>query len=154
MKLEDFKVGFLMVGCSQDICYDIKARWKLEDRPTILVASHGGLIKDFMTFLVEQKGCTLPTDNMSYKGISPNCGFTKLTLRLNTDQELISIHCNDLYNGQHLQGLDCLATKNHHLSPLAAANVEEEQKQRNRNLNSNSNLNNRNQQQQQALAQN
>lgn len=125
----------------EDLCYSIKLRWSLDDKPTILVASHGGLIKDLMTYLVEVKGCTLPLANSAYKGISPNCGFTKITLKLDTEKELESIHCTDLYNGRHLQGLDCLATKNHHLSPLANINKEALASAENSNNSNNSNCN-------------
>lgn len=105
----------------EDLCEDIKLRWKLGQSPTILIASHGGLIKDLLVYLVEKKGCGLPkAGNAEYRAISPNCGLTTLNLKLDTELDLKSMQITDLYNGKHLRGLDLMTTKNHHLSSLSA----------------------------------
>eukprot|EP00095_Tigriopus_kingsejongensis_P010896 maker-scaffold348_size200312-snap-gene-0.25 protein:Tk10896 transcript:maker-scaffold348_size200312-snap-gene-0.25-mRNA-1 annotation:"probable fructose- -bisphosphatase tigar-like" len=106
----------------EDLCEDIKLRWKVGQSPTILIASHGGLIKDLLVYLVERKGCGLPTlSSAEYRGISPNCGVTRLTLKMDTELELKSMHITDLYNGKHLRGIDLMTTKNHHLSSVSDA---------------------------------
>ncbi len=78
--------------------------WTPASSVKILVVSHGGLIKELLCYLAQDRNCRMP--NEKYKQISPNTGVTRIMLKLSSDRKLLGLECLELHAKDHLHGTD------------------------------------------------
>eukprot|EP00088_Acartia_fossae_P011714 TRINITY_DN15971_c0_g1_i5.p1 TRINITY_DN15971_c0_g1~~TRINITY_DN15971_c0_g1_i5.p1 ORF type:complete len:230 (+),score=50.79 TRINITY_DN15971_c0_g1_i5:31-720(+) len=78
------------------------------ERPVILVATHGGFIRELNFLLVEKYNCEMPCGPDKYGRISPNTGVSRFQLAFSPDGHLEKAQCTQLYCKDHLEGIETL----------------------------------------------
>ncbi len=91
---------------------------------TVLVVAHGVLMKELLIHLAEERGVKFPCPGREYASVSPNAGFTRLTLEFDEEsRSLKSIHCPSMFEVGHMKGLEALRIE---ASPPANAGAKKE----------------------------
>lgn len=75
---------------------------KGEERPVVLVATHGGFIKEFNMMVVDEHNCVMPGWKGEWGRISPNTGVSRYIVTLNQEGDLEGVECTQLYFREHL----------------------------------------------------
>ena len=81
---------------------------KLEpENPSILMVTHGGLIREFFQILFDEMGCELPAgaEPGDHKKLARNTSWSRFELSI-CDYKIDTIKCTELCNADHLNGLD------------------------------------------------
>lgn len=69
---------------------------------SVLVVSHGALLREMVRHLVEDLGCCVPGGRNQAMRISPNAGISKFTV--SGPREKPRIVCHLIHDRQHLMG--------------------------------------------------
>ena len=94
--------------CFNELCHVLKKMAKVSADPTILVVSHGGLIREFVHLLVAEKNCQMPPET-SHRAIPGNTCITMIHVQFVEDgnpKEILK--CSKLYDISHLENLKVL----------------------------------------------
>lgn len=70
----------------------------------VLLATHGGWIKELNTILVREFNCEMPGPEGAWGRICPNTGLSRFTLDLDSEGGLVKAVCIKLYDKEHLEG--------------------------------------------------
>ena len=78
-----------------------------QEIPSILIVTHGGLIREFNQILFDEMGCALPPNAQpgDHKKLARNTSWSKFELEI-SDSTIKTIKCTDLCNADHLKELD------------------------------------------------
>lgn len=80
---------------------------KLEEgEPSILMVTHGGVIREFFTVVFDEYGCPLPAsaEPGDHKKLAKNTSWSRFNLEIN-ENKIKTIHCHELLNANHLNDL-------------------------------------------------
>lgn len=86
----------------KDLCYDAadtdNSSWPIH----VMVVSHGGILRHFVSYFAKNFQSRFPVDNRKLlKQICPNTGVTEFTITL-VEQKVTHIECWQLYDKAHL----------------------------------------------------
>lgn len=90
-----------------DFLGDLKAEYDTGYNPTILIVTHGGYILELLKHLAAKLDCKFPNDG--YTRIGPNTNFSKFVFSFDRLKRLRAAACVDLYNVDHLKGIDLIS---------------------------------------------
>ena len=79
------------------------------DSPSVLMVSHGGLIRELHVIIFNEKGCDFPDENKpdDHKKIVPITSWSRFLLDICSETyDIKSIRCEVLGNSDHLKGLE------------------------------------------------
>ena len=79
------------------------------ESPSVLMVSHGGLIRELHIVIFNESGCDFPTATKpgDHKKIVPNTSWSRFILEICTDTlDIKTIRCEVLGNSDHLNGLE------------------------------------------------
>ena len=72
----------------------------------VLVVTHGGWLKELLTYFVEDLGCKVPGKKKHALQISPNTGLSKFTVAIGQEGELPKLTCISIHDKDHLVGYE------------------------------------------------
>ncbi|KAG1674315.1 Fructose-2,6-bisphosphatase TIGAR [Nymphon striatum] len=68
----------------------------------ILIASHGGFIRELLRYFVEELDCAVPGGKAQALRTSPNTGISRFTVSIQPSDDKIRVTCLDIHDKDHL----------------------------------------------------
>lgn len=85
--------------CLEEVCTRVEGME--EERPTVLLTTHGGFIREFNNLLVAEHGCRMPGKAGLHERICPNTGVNRYTVEV-AGARVAAVACSLLHHREHL----------------------------------------------------
>ena len=73
----------------------------------VLVVTHGGLLRQLISYFVDELGCKIPGGKNHALQTTPNTGLSKFTVSLSLEGERPMVTCLSIHDQDHLLDYDC-----------------------------------------------